>query len=204
MPAPQTPRKSPEQNRGSAGRPNRGPAAAAANRAALVEAGRELFARDGYDVPMSAIARAAGVGQGVLYRHFPSRVALALAVFSDNIDELERTAAADDDEGGFLSLWRRIVHQTLESTAFVDLLVRAEPMPDWAGADRLEAIVSAPLARAQAAGLVRADLTAHDVILLQRVIYGVIVTAPESTDLSAEVRRTVMLVDEALGRALDG
>jgi AcrR family transcriptional regulator len=184
--------------------PNRGPAVAAANRAALVEAGRELFARDGYDVPMSAIARAAGVGQGVLYRHFPTRTELALAVFSDNIDDLERIAAADTGPRGFLTLWRRLVQQTLESTAFVDLLVNAEPMPDWAGAERLETIVAGPLARAQEAGLVRADLTAHDVILLQRVVYGVIVTRAGSEVPLAEVARALALVDEDLGRALDG
>ena len=140
--------------------------------------------------------------QGVLYRHFPSRIELALAVFSDNIDDLERIATADPGPDGFLILWRMLVHQTLESTAFVDVRVKAEPIPDWAGAERLQAVVGMPLRRAQEAGLVRPDLTAYDVILLQRVIYGVIVTAPSGVDVMPEVARTVALVDEGLARAL--
>ena len=39
------------------------------------------------------VAKKAGVGQGSLYRHFPDRVSLALAVFEDNVAELEVMAA---------------------------------------------------------------------------------------------------------------
>ena len=68
---------------------NRGPAAAAENRRAVLAAARELFAERGYEVPMQAIAKRAGVGQGVLYRHFPKRLDLALAVFEENFVRLE-------------------------------------------------------------------------------------------------------------------
>ena len=67
---------------------NRGPAAAAGNRRALLRAARDLFAQKGYNVPLSAIARAAGVGQAVLYRHFPRRLDLAFAVFEENFADL--------------------------------------------------------------------------------------------------------------------
>ncbi|WP_372341793.1 TetR family transcriptional regulator [Nocardia sp. CC213A] len=55
----------------SGGRRNKGPGAAAGNRAAIVAAARILFAESGFDVPMSAIARAAGVGQGCCIGTFP-------------------------------------------------------------------------------------------------------------------------------------
>ncbi|MGO1628191.1 helix-turn-helix domain-containing protein, partial [Microbacterium sp.] len=67
-------------------RKNRGPAAAAENRRALIAAARAVFADGGFAVPFSAIARRAGVGQGSLYRHFPTKIALAAAVFDDDID----------------------------------------------------------------------------------------------------------------------
>lgn len=73
-------------------RANRGPKAAAANRKALVRAAREVFAESGFDAPLNAIARAAEVGPGVLYRHFPNRESLILAVFDDNIVEIEEVA----------------------------------------------------------------------------------------------------------------
>ena len=42
-----------------------------------------MFAEGGVDAPLSAVAKLAGVGQGSLYRHFPDRGALALAVFGE-------------------------------------------------------------------------------------------------------------------------
>ncbi|MEU0304015.1 helix-turn-helix domain-containing protein [Streptomyces sp. NPDC006175] len=99
---------------------NGGPKAAARNRAALIVAAREIYAAQGLDAPLSAIARRAGVGQGVLYRHFPDRDAVATAVLEENVRQIEEAAAADDmlfaDVLGVLT-W----HLT-ESAAFLGLL----------------------------------------------------------------------------------
>ncbi|MEV8230203.1 helix-turn-helix domain-containing protein [Streptomyces sp. NPDC079167] len=99
---------------------NGGPKAAARNRAALIVAAREIYAAQGLDAPLSSIARRAGVGQGVLYRHFPDRDAVATAVLEENVRQIEEAAAADDmlfaDVLGVLT-W----HLT-ESAAFLGLL----------------------------------------------------------------------------------
>ncbi|MGC9439968.1 TetR family transcriptional regulator [Streptomyces sp. WG5] len=97
-----------------------GQKAAARNRAALIAAAREIYAEHGLDAPLSAIARRAGVGQGVLYRHFPDRSALAMAVLEENVRQIERAAASD---GADLAQVLGVVtwHQT-ESTAFVGVL----------------------------------------------------------------------------------
>lgn len=58
-------------------RANRGPAAAAENRAAIIKAAGEVFAEQGLGAPLNSIAKRAGVGQGSLYRHFPTRASLA-------------------------------------------------------------------------------------------------------------------------------
>ncbi|MGW1785922.1 TetR/AcrR family transcriptional regulator [Streptomyces sp. NPDC002143] len=101
--------------------PNQGPKAAARNRAALVAAAREIYAEHGLDAPLSAIARRAGVGQGVLYRHFPDRAAISAAVLEENVRQVEEAASADDAclpaVLGVLT-W----HQT-ESAAFIGLLL---------------------------------------------------------------------------------
>ncbi|MER6347659.1 TetR/AcrR family transcriptional regulator [Streptomyces sp. NPDC001595] len=105
---------------------NHGPKAAARNRAALVTAAREVCAEHGLDAPLSAIARRAGVGQGVLYRHFPDRAAVAAAVLEENVRQVEEAAAAEGaDFAGVLGVlsW----HLT-ESAAFIGLL-----HPDRAG-----------------------------------------------------------------------
>lgn len=71
------------------GSPDRRPerADAARNRQRILAAAEELFARHGADqVTMEEIARAAGVGKGTLYRRYPDRVAIAVAL----LDEHER------------------------------------------------------------------------------------------------------------------
>lgn len=67
--------------------------AAARNRVAIIEAAHELFAENPL-VPLSEVAKLAGVGAGTLYRHFPTREDLILAAYQHDIARL--TATADD------------------------------------------------------------------------------------------------------------
>ncbi|MGW4229905.1 TetR/AcrR family transcriptional regulator [Streptomyces sp. NPDC004980] len=99
---------------------NDGPKAATRNRAALVSAAREIYATDGLDAPLSAIARRAGVGQGVLYRHFPDRVAVATAVLEENVRQVEQAAAAED--ATFAGVLGVMTWHLTESAAFIGLL----------------------------------------------------------------------------------
>lgn len=57
------------------------------NRARILGVAREALAEDG-STSMNQIARRAGVGPGTLYRNFPTREALALAVYQFEIDQL--------------------------------------------------------------------------------------------------------------------
>jgi len=71
--------------------PTRAPRAdARRNLEALVAAAKSVFARSGVDAPVREIAEEAGVGVGTLYRHFPQRVDLVVAVYRQSVD-----AAAD-------------------------------------------------------------------------------------------------------------
>ena len=161
---------------------NRGPAVAAENRAALLDAARRLFAARGYDVPLSAIAREAGVGQGVLYRHFPTRLELAFAVFEGHFQQY---AALAQDEGpeAFDKLWRALVDNLIAETAFVDMVLSARTVgSDYDGIARLRALLTAPLQRAIAAGLIEPGLTVDDVILAIRMAYGIIRTTDPATE----------------------
>jgi AcrR family transcriptional regulator len=59
---------------------------------ALLTAGRTVFARSGVDAHFEDIAQAAGVGQGTLYRHFPTRDHLLVAILQDRVDLLDTKA----------------------------------------------------------------------------------------------------------------
>ncbi|MFJ6513458.1 TetR/AcrR family transcriptional regulator [Streptomyces sp. NPDC091406] len=99
---------------------NDGPRAAARNRAALVTAAREVFAEHGLEAPLSAIARRAGVGQGVLYRHFPDRSAAVAAVLEENVRQVEQ--AAEDESATFEGVLGVLTWHLAESAAFIGLL----------------------------------------------------------------------------------
>lgn len=99
---------------------NDGPKAAARNRAALIAAAHEIYAEHGLGAPLSGIARRAGVGQGVLYRHFPDRAAVANAVLEENVREVEQAATASGATlSGVLGV---LTWHLTESAAFIGLL----------------------------------------------------------------------------------
>ncbi|SOD62214.1 transcriptional regulator, TetR family [Streptomyces zhaozhouensis] len=99
---------------------NQGPKAAPRNRAALIAAARHVYAEQGLGAPLSAVARRAGVGQGVMYRHFPDRDAVAAAVLEENVRQVEGAAAAPGaDLAGALGV---VTWHLTESAAFINLL----------------------------------------------------------------------------------
>jgi AcrR family transcriptional regulator len=60
---------------------------------ALLEAAMEVFAKSGVDAPVREIADKAGVGLGTVYRHFPQRSDLIVAVFQSQVDACADAAA---------------------------------------------------------------------------------------------------------------
>src|SRR5580692_9063657 len=58
-------------------------------RARLLTAAGEVFAREGLDAPMPAIAAAAGAGVGSVYRQFPSKRDLLAALVVERLSEME-------------------------------------------------------------------------------------------------------------------
>lgn len=57
------------------------------NRARILETARQAFSESG-DTSMNQIAQLAGVGPGTLYRNFPTREALVLAVYQLDVEQL--------------------------------------------------------------------------------------------------------------------
>ena len=143
---------------------SRGPSAGPGNRRAIIAAAREVFAADGLQGPFNAIAKKAGVGQGSLYRHFPDRLSLAVAVFDENIDELE--AAVEPDSATLDDLLDAIIGQAVVSTALIDLIWQHQHDERVAHlGSRLAAIVGAVVVRERAAGRIADTVEDADVLL---------------------------------------
>src|SRR3954447_8291563 len=76
------------------------------NGVALVEAAKAVFAGSGVDAPAKEITDLAGVGVGTLYRHFPRRSDLIVAVLQHEIDEC---VAAAEALGSALGPWGALI-----------------------------------------------------------------------------------------------
>lgn len=173
---------------------NRGPAVAAQNRAAILAAARTNFEAHGYQVPLSTIAKAAGVSQGVFYRHFRSRLDLATEVFTTNIAEL-RTLAEDDDSHAFVRFWRRVLEMTVSEVAFLEMAYAARDDIETRLSDLdFATLTESLLRRAQEAGVVRATLTFDDVLLTQRMAYGIAKSREPHEDVAARLSQMLRLL----------
>lgn len=141
------------------------------NVVALVEAAKTVFAASGVDAPAKEITDRAGVGVGTLYRHFPRRSDLIVAVLQHEIDECVRAA---EELGAALGPWEALTGWIERFTSFVgtkhglaSALHSGDPAYDDLPEhllDRLEPAIQALLARAIAGGYARDDVAAREVL----------------------------------------
>jgi AcrR family transcriptional regulator len=117
------------------------------NREALTRAARAVFAAHGLDAALEQVARDAGVSIGTLYRHFPTRVDLARAVFTDWLENLfataERAAALPDASAGFRLYVEAHCELQAEDRGFDDLTgMRLPNSSPWRCARRYATVTS--------------------------------------------------------------
>ncbi|WP_322657368.1 TetR/AcrR family transcriptional regulator [Streptomyces justiciae] len=140
------------------------------NRARVLETAHEVFAAEGFGVPIDEIARRAGVGAGTVYRHFPTKEALFEAVVLDRLDHLVALAAdlvatRDPGDAFFAFFWAGV-----DEGAGDKGLAEAMAEAGYAAAvlapeaeKRFRNTFGDLLARAQAVGAVRGGLAVDDV-----------------------------------------
>jgi AcrR family transcriptional regulator len=142
------------------------------NVVALVEAAKTVFARSGVGAPAKEITDLAGVGVGTLYRHFPRRSDLIVAVLQHEIDECVEAA---EKLGTTLGPWEALMDWIERFTDFVgtkrglaSALHSGDPAYDDLPQhlmDRLEPALQTLLARAVDGGYARDDVTAREVLM---------------------------------------
>ncbi|MGH3408148.1 MAG: TetR/AcrR family transcriptional regulator [Streptosporangiaceae bacterium] len=141
------------------------------NEQALVDAAATVFVASGVDAPVRDIAAAAGVGMGTIYRHFPTRADLVIAVYRHQVD-------ACAEAGPALLAGSSTPHEALTRWVglFVDFLItkhglaaalsdsaRFEPLHAYF-LDRLVPVCAQLLAAAAAAGEIRPDMDAFELL----------------------------------------
>ena len=169
------------------------------NREHILEVAHDAFAASA-DASMNAIAKRAGVGAGTLYRHYPTREALILAVYRRDVqrlvdsvpDVLDRHTPLDAFRTWFRTLadYVRVKHGLGEAlhTAAAQDAINATYAP-------VVAAVTALLEACAADGSMRRDLDPDDVLLLMGFVWRV----SDSAAGRAQADRMVELVIEGLG-----
>lgn len=137
----------------------------------LVTAARQILAERGSEASMDEIAKAADVGVGTLYRHFPKRIDLVEAVYRDDVDGLACLAQnADGDPWDDLVTWLQAFVRYAESkrTFLTELHEAFEKNPNFRldSREKLAAATDRVLSRAQASGQARTDIDHSDLMQL--------------------------------------
>ncbi|MBL0887985.1 TetR/AcrR family transcriptional regulator [Myceligenerans indicum] len=173
----------------SSPRANLGPAAAARNRAALLNAARTVFSELGPHAPLNAVARAAGVGQGSLYRHFPDRQTLVLAVLEEQVVTLEE--AAGDPDTDLTGLLGQVTRHAIDSVVVIDIVSATPDTPPDPRLMELRGRVASALGSrlpdAVATGSAPAGTTVDDVLLAVELVATALTRRPaaERADYAA-------------------
>lgn len=166
------------------------------NKARILGVALSAFAEDPH-VSLNAIAKRAGVGPGTLYRHFPTREALLLEVYQQQIESLGDSVQLVLDQNPPLEGFRiwarqlaelvRIKHGLGEAleTAPAQAIINATYEPVTNAIRRL-------LDAAESAGDVRHGIDAGDVLLLLSALWRV---PPGADGLRQAERLLDMIVD---------
>ncbi len=141
------------------------------NRESLLAAAADVFAKGGPEASLEKVARTAGVGIGTLYRHFPTREDLFLAVYGREVDAMADLAvhlARSDDPVEALRTW---IHACVRMVATKrGMLAALSPALDGTSdafaqfSARLTRAVSELMAPGVAAGRLRGDVTPEEVL----------------------------------------
>jgi AcrR family transcriptional regulator len=139
----------------------------------LVVAAREVFALQGSDASMEAIALQAGVGAGTLYRHFPKRIDLVEAVYQNDVDELliaaEKAVANHAPWEALVDWLDAFLRYSLGKRVFLTELRESfekNPQLRLSSRERVEQSFTLVLENAQRAGVARTDIDGSDLMLL--------------------------------------
>lgn len=138
------------------------------NRARVLEAAAAVFEARGVGAPTEEIAKAAGVGTGTVFRHFPTKEELIEAVYVARLDALasqaRELASADDSVRALEDFFTATVSQAATKNALVEALAAAGIAPGKPV--DLRPALEVLLSRAQKAGGIRQDIRIEDLMSL--------------------------------------
>ncbi|MEV3965501.1 TetR/AcrR family transcriptional regulator [Nocardia sp. NPDC050193] len=142
------------------------------NRELLIAHARIAFAEQGVMASLGGIARSADLAIGTLYRHFPRRIDLLVAVYGallqKFLDDIEAGMNSADPWDRFCTFLRVLCSAQVGDRGFCDFVSQRFPDDERTEAlhNHLCGLAERVLTQAQEAGVVRPDVTTADLVLL--------------------------------------
>jgi len=141
------------------------------NRERVLEAAKAVFSAGGAKASLESVARAAGVGIGTLYRHFPTREALFEAVYRREVQHLADLAEQLKEEARPVDALQHWLRSNVKFVATKKGMSAALALAAYKNSelfsysfDRLTRAVGGLLDRAIAAREIRDDITPEDLL----------------------------------------
>jgi AcrR family transcriptional regulator len=163
---------------------------------AVLEAAKSAFASAGVGVPAKEIADRAGVGVGTLYRHFPKRSDLVLAVLQREVEDCIREAtkleASVDPEQALRAWTERFTEFVATKRGLAAALHSTDPAFEGLGTRMLGQLAPSAatlLTAAAECGAVRDDVDATDLL---RAVAHLSVPAPDDAAFSRRMVRVLL------------
>ena len=141
------------------------------NRQAVIDAASKLFTEQGLDAQMPDVARAANVGVGTVYRHFPTKDQLIAAIASQHFDRMAERGREDlelaDPWEGISDFIRFAIQIQADDRGLCEIMSsRPELMDTAARAAGLPELCDKLVKRAQQSGQLRSDLDWEDIPMI--------------------------------------
>ncbi len=147
------------------------------SRRAILAGARVLY-EDDTEASFAEIARQAGVGQATVYRHFADRRALLAALADEDMAALEERIAADEAIGpdSLEELLREFLAAQVRSQGLIGAIRAGEVEESRVRGltERILDLFAPRLELARAAGIVRPDLSADDLLVVLTMVEGAV------------------------------
>ena len=177
------------------------------NREKVLEAARTVFSAGGAEASLEAVAQAAGVGIGTLYRHFPTREALFEAVYRHEVQQLADLAQRLEKEAQPIEALRQWMRSFVKFVATkkgmseaLALVVAKDSDLFSYSSELLTRTVDGLLSRAIAAGEIRNDINADDLL---RALVGMCYTHDQPGWQKSVLRLVDVFVDGLRNRRIE-
>ena len=161
---------------------------AALNRERLVQAAREVFARQGLGATLEDIAQHAGVGIGTVYRNFASKEEIVDTLYRETLDAIlvgmRSSLEIEDPWKALVTFFELTAEAQARDRGLCEIIVGN-------GGARLTDALSGEIAdaltvlfdKARAAGVIRGDASATDVWPIFAMLYTLYGVSEQNPDL---------------------